>query len=386
MMKSNPIRVIGVTMGDVVNMPAASVKYGYLFTAVAQHLSLIQTIDANLTGWNRWLNALLTFHPQRYHWQQRFYKNILAFHRRSQAVSNQISQLKQQADVVLQVGVMFDACWPPNQLPSVIYTDYTSYLSAQKPTVGRSPLSPKQRQTWFNLERQAYQRAAHICTRSQMACHSIIEHYGIPSNKITVVGGGVNFPSLPVLEPRQTDGPPTALFIGNDFYRKGGDLVLAAFAQVRKQIPDAQLLFLTRDPIPLDLLQEGVYCCPSSWSRDKIINLFHQADLFVLPSRLETWGDVLLEAMAFGLPCIGVADDAMTEIIEHEQTGLLVQPENIDELARAIMQLMSDPTIRKQYGSAARRRVEMHFTWDHVAERLAEILGPVVNAAKREIS
>jgi glycosyltransferase involved in cell wall biosynthesis len=381
---SDPIRVIGVTMGDIVNLPAASVKYGHLFTAVAQHLSLIHTIDAKLVGWNRWLNGLLSFHPQRQRWQQRFYKNVLAFRQRSLAVSSKLSRLQHQADAVLQVGVMFDACWPPARLPNVIYTDYTSHLSAQKPAAGRSPLSAGQQKAWFTLEQQAYQRAAHICTRSQMARHSIIKHYGIAPEKIAVVGGGVNFASLPELEPRKTGGPPTALFIGNDFYRKGGDLVLASFAQVRKQIPDARLLLLTREPIPLDLLIEGVYCLPSTWDRNKIVNLFRQADLFVLPSRLETWGDALLEAMAFGLPCIGVMDDAMMEIIEHEQTGLLVQPESMDDLANALIRLLSDPSTRNQYGMAARQRVEKMFTWDQVAGQLAKVLENVVRVQTKK--
>jgi glycosyltransferase involved in cell wall biosynthesis len=232
------------------------------------------------------------------------------------------------------------------------------------------------------MEQRAYQRAAHICTRSQMVRHSLIEHYGITPQKITVVGGGVNFPFLPEIKPRQKETPPTALFVGNDFYRKGGDLLLTAFAQVRQQIPNARLLLLTRDAIPSNLSLEGVELVPSNWNRDYVINLYRQANIFVLPSRLETWGDVLLEAMAFGLPCIGVRDDAMAEIIVHEQTGLLVHPENIDSLADALYRLLSNPTIQSQYGAAARKRIEEAFTWDLVAIRLVKILREVVHRHK----
>lgn len=380
MNKADPVRVVGVTMGDVVSLPAASVKYGYLFTAVAQHLTLTHTIDATLDGWNRWLNGLLSFYPQRQRWQQRFYKNTLAFRQRSRAVSDQLCHLQHQADVVLQVGTMFDAGWPTAWLPNVIYTDYTSYLSAQKPDAGRSPLSPRQHKTWLDLERQAYLQADHICTRSQMVRHSLIEHYGIAPQKVTAVGGGVNFASLPALEPNNVAGPPTVLFIGNDFYRKGGDLLLKAFALVRQEIPDAQLLLLTRAPIPADLPLKGVQLIPARWDRARLMNLYQQADIFVLPSRLETWGDVLLEAMAFGIPCIGVKDDAMEEIIDHKQNGLLVQPENVAELADALQCLLGNPMIREQYGRAARQRVEEAFTWELVAGRLVEILQSVVAA------
>lgn len=374
MSSPDPVRVIGIVMGDVVNRPMASVKYGYFFTAVAQYLSLVGTLDAKLEGWDRWLNGLLSFSPQRQRWRQRFYKNALAFRQRSQALAAQLSQMQHQADVVLQVGAMFDAGWPPTRLPNVIYTDYTSYLSAQKPAAGRSPLSASGQQNWFDLEQRAYQRAAHICTRSQMARRSIIDHYGIAPQKVSVVGGGVNLASLPALEPRTTENPPTALFIGSDFYRKGGDLLLAAFAQVRQEIPDARLLLVTRDPIPANLSLAGVECVPSAWNRDRILDLFRQADLFVLPARLETWGDVLLEAMAFGLPCVGVREDAIAEIIDHEQTGLVVQSESVDALAGALNRLLSDPATRNQYGATARQRVEEMFTWDQVAQRLTAVL------------
>ena len=378
MSNSDPVRVVGITMGDVVNLPVARVKYGYLLTAVAQHLSLVHTIDATLNGWNRWLNGLLSFHPQRQRWRLRFYKNTRAFRQRSQVISGQLYRLQNQVDVVLQVGAMFDACWPTAWLPNVIYTDYTAYLSAQKPAAGRSPLSASQYKTWLGLERRAYLQADHICTRSQMVRQSLIEHYGIAPQKITAVGGGVNFPFLPEIKPQQKETPPTALFVGSDFYRKGGDLLLVAFAQVRQQIPNARLLLLTCDPIPSDLPLHGVKLAPSNWNRNNIINLYRQADVFVLPSRLETWGDVLLEAMAFGIPCIGVRDDAMAEIIDHEQTGLLVESENVDELASAMKHLLSNPMMRDQYGRAARQRVEKAFTWEQVSGRLAEILRSVV--------
>jgi glycosyltransferase involved in cell wall biosynthesis len=391
----DPVRVVGVTLGDIHHAPAARVKYGYLFAAVAQRLSLVDVLDAKLSGVNRLLNGVISFHPQRQRWQQRFYKNVPAFRLRSQAASGRLYRLRHQADVVLQVGVMFDACWPNAWLPNVIYTDYTSHLSARKPAAGRSPLSPEQQKQWFELERRAYLRAAHICTRSQLVRRSLIEDYGIAPQRVTAVGGGVNFDYLPTIKPRKEKRPPTALFIGNEFYRKGGDLVLEAFAQTRQRIPDARLLLVTRDSIPWRLPREGVHVISTTWNRKKIADLYGKVDVFILPSRLETWGDVLLEAMAAGLPCLGVNDDAMDEIIEHEQTGLLVPPENVDALSSALARLLSDTDLCRQYGTAARQRVEQMFTWDLVAEKLAKVLksaagskvaaAPVVEAAEGEV-
>ena len=180
--------------------------------------------------------------------------------------------------------------------------------------------------------------------------------------------------ALPKLTPKTNSKEPTILFIGKDFYRKGGDLVLRAFAQCRLQVPEARLLFLTGDRIPSDLPLEGVEIINPTWERSVIKALYRRADLFVLPSRLETWGDVLLEAMAYGLSCISVSGEAMEEIIDDGVTGKIVPPADIDALTHAMTSLLQDVNLRYQWGQAARRKVETQFTWDHVVDRLAPII------------
>jgi glycosyltransferase involved in cell wall biosynthesis len=106
--------------------------------------------------------------------------------------------------------------------------------------------------------------------------------------------------------------------------------------------------------------------------------LYRQSDVFILPSRLETWGDVLLEAMAFGLPCIGVYGQAMEDIIISGETGVLVAPEQVELLAEAIIQLFMQPDIRYRMGQAANLLVANEFTWDRVVERLSPILDSAV--------
>ncbi len=101
---------------------------------------------------------------------------------------------------------------------------------------------------------------------------------------------------------------------------------------------------------------------------------YRRADIFVLPSRLETWGDVLLEAMAFGMPCVGVRGQAMEDIIQHEVTGLLVDQSQTNDLAGALIRLLSQPGMRQRMGQTARSLVEKEFTWDRVVDRLEPAL------------
>ena len=193
-------------------------------------------------------------------------------------------------DLILQLGVLFDSGWNHNSLPYVIYTDYTAQMSARQPFAGRSPFRGSKLDQWIELETHTLQRAAHVCTRSNLVRKSLLEDYGLPAEHITVIGGGVNLGTLPELTKRPLNRQPTALFIGLDFYRKGGDLVLKAFAQARAVVPDAQLLFVTDDAIPSDLPRKGVKVISPIWDRKKFIELYSMADVLVSPSRIRNLG------------------------------------------------------------------------------------------------
>jgi glycosyltransferase involved in cell wall biosynthesis len=97
---------------------------------------------------------------------------------------------------------------------------------------------------------------------------------------------------------------------------------------------------------------------------------------------METWGDVLLEAMSYGLPCIGVYGQAMEDIIVHGESGYLLAPDNIELLAESIIQLLEQPELRLQMGQVAHQLVTTKYTWEQVVERLA----PILFASARKIS
>jgi glycosyltransferase involved in cell wall biosynthesis len=373
-MEHKPPRLFVTLIGDIGREPPAQVKYGFLIKALERVFPVV-VCDATLRGVPRLINALQVFSPHRAIWKQRFYQNVPAFRRRSQKVARALRQQAGNVDAVLQIGALFDSLWYDAQLPCIVYTDYTHLLASRKPAAGRSPFAPNERNQWVDLEKRLFQRAAHICTRGRFVRHSVLEDYQIPADRVTAIGGGVNFDPLP--EKGAHASAPTALFIGKEFYRKGGDLLLNAFRRVRQAIPDAQLVVVT-EGIPdgkFDLA--GIRVVPPTWDRAIIQNLYAQADCFVLPSRLETWGDVLLEAMAYGLPCIGVSGEAMEEIIADGKTGRVVPPEDSEALAAALVDMLSNRERCAQFGAAARKQVEESYTWDHVVSRLIPIFEPI---------
>jgi len=374
---SKPIRVAGALVGDIQRQSDMRIKYGGFFEALGRSCELVEVYDATLHGAAKYWNAFKTFDLTVPRWKQRFFKNVPAFEARSWRARKHFLVMQGRVDVILQLGALFDPTSDDQSLPVVVYTDNTTRITARDPNSDRLAFSPGELQRWLLCEAGLYHRAAHICTRANIVKRSLMDDYDVPADKVSVVGGGVNFAISPDVLGQKAGSAPTLLFIGTDFYRKGGDLVLQAFAKVHKLMPPARLIVVTQDTIPARLPLDGVRVLAPIWNRGGLEALYHQADVFILPSRQETWGDVLLEAMSFGLPCIGVNGQAMEDIIVHEKTGLLVASEQTELLAQAIIQLFEQPDLRHRMGQAARLLVVREFTWDRVVERLFPVLDAI---------
>jgi glycosyltransferase involved in cell wall biosynthesis len=112
--------------------------------------------------------------------------------------------------------------------------------------------------------------------------------------------------------------------------------------------------------------------------RKDIPSLVAAFDIFVLPSRSEGFGRVNLEAMAMGKPVISTNVGGIPEVVLDGVTGILVQPANRKDLARAIMKLVNDPELRESLGREGRRRVEEHFNLQAHVQRIQEIYGKIL--------
>jgi rhamnosyl/mannosyltransferase len=111
-------------------------------------------------------------------------------------------------------------------------------------------------------------------------------------------------------------------------------------------------------------------------SDDELPLYYQAADVFALPSnsRAEAFGMVILEAMASGLPILSTEIGTATSWINrHGETGFVVPPRQPDALARAIVQLRDDDSLRVRMGEAARLRVLSEFTQEKMIERIEEV-------------
>ncbi len=235
----------------------------------------------------------------------------------------------------------------------------------------------------------AYKKASILFTFSNCLRDFFLKKYKIDAERVITVGAGSNFVNLPKIAKKKYNGK-TILFIGDPAYRKGGFVLLKAFKMVRSVIKDARLIMVsseldsrTNSDMRARLKKSGVFIKGFS-SKPTLSLLYRKADLFVLPSFTESFGIVLLEAMAYKLPCIGIRKFAMKEIIDERKTGFLVKPRSPSELAKKIIFLLKNPQLSSKMGEAGYRKIVGYYNWDKVVERMLPAIKSVLkNNQKR---
>ena len=162
--------------------------------------------------------------------------------------------------------------------------------------------------------------------------------------------------------------------VGRYVYQKGFDLLLQAWARVEKLHPDWQLaIFGDGDRTPYQqeaaLLGLSPQRCQLNGPTSNIQQEYANSSLFVFSSRFEGFGMVLVEAMACGLPVISFACPCgPKDIVKHGEDGLLVENGNVEALAAALSQLMSNEALRRSMSVAAQGNVQ-RFGMQQIAER-----------------
>ncbi|WP_125206196.1 glycosyltransferase family 4 protein [Capsulimonas corticalis] len=193
---------------------------------------------------------------------------------------------------------------------------------------------------------------------SHWAAESMVADYGVDPKKIHVIPPGIDL-SKWTLPPRtQKDGPTNLLFVGGDYYRKGGDLLMD-WAE-RNKDGDFLLHMVTRERVTPPNDKVRVYNGLSS-NDPELISLYRQADAFVLPTRGDCYSLASMEAMASGLPVIVSRTGGTGDIIREGETGFLIEPGDAGQLAERLDALLAAPEQRLAMGGKARRDAEERF-------------------------
>jgi hypothetical protein len=176
----------------------------------------------------------------------------------------------------------------------------------------------------------------------------------------------------------------TVFFAGRFEARKGIDTLLAAMARVLADRDDVELVLAGEDrPLAPGLAPVGAAWrsehAAAPWIRrvrmlgvvddEALHRRYAEADLVVLPSRYESFGLVMVEAMMHGKPLISTDGSGIREVVRHGIDGLLVPPGDDEVLEAAIRRLLDDRELAQSLGDAARRRYDDNFAIDRVAQR-----------------
>ena len=230
-----------------------------------------------------------------------------------------------------------------------------------------------------HLVRRAFNRAARLIAWSDWARLSLEQDYGVDAGKIAVVPPGVD---TTLWQPRREAAPssplPRLLFVGADFERKGGDILLEAFRQ--EFAGRARLDIVTPDPGAVEEGADVRVHRGLSINSPELRALYRDADIFVLPTLNDCTPLAVLEAMASGLPVITSDVGAIREMVESNVTGMLLRPGDPAELARAMRVLIADPARRRAMGLAGRARAERRFDAQTNYEMVFSLLKSCVNA------
>ena len=260
------------------------------------------------------------------------------------------------------------------------------------------------------VEKTAYESAAAIIAVSEGMRQDILRSYPeVDPAKVRVVHNGIDV-SLwnrdeddDVLRALGIDPErPSVVFVGRNTRQKGVPYLLRAAAKLPADVQLVLCLGAADTPElaaeTARLIEElqgqrsGVILVERMLPRRELIQVLSHATAFACPSIYEPLGIVNLEAMACGAAVVASATGGIPEVVQHGETGLLVQLEQVTdgtgtpldpekfvtEFAAALTEVVSDPARARAMGEAGRRRAEEHFSWESIKETTLEVYRSVL--------
>lgn len=249
--------------------------------------------------------------------------------------------------------------------PHFLYIDHTHLANMSYPGKRQTPMAPEE---WIGLERLMYQNARLNFTMSSHVSRSLVDQYGCPRARVACVYAGSN---VAAAEGGNCNPDRFAqkniLFVGIDWERKGGPVLLEAFRAVRRAHPTASLTIVGCSP---KISMPG--CRVVGRIRSAEVSKFYQgASVFCLPTTVEPFGIVFLEAFAHGLPVVATNIGAIPDFVEQGRSGYMVDCNDAAQLANRLNQLLADPARCAEFGARGQALVGDRYTWAATTERMA---------------
>lgn len=290
-----------------------------------------------------------------------FYRTPYIFKKIRQLVRAKLASRIDEFAFSIQTQSLYDASVPG--LPHFVYTDHTHLVNLSYPGFSVAELFAP---AWIDLEREIYRHAEHVFVMSHHVRKSLIEQYNGEPNRSTCVFAGSNVDPKPVAMHNDDYANQTVLFVGVDWNRKGGPTLLAAFDLVLRELPAAKLVIVGCTP---EVSHPRVVVV-GRVTREEVKKQMTRASLFCLPTRIEPFGIVVVEAFYHNLPVVASRIGAMPDLVAEGKTGTLVPVDQPQALASALIQLLSDPAKCRHFGESGNQFVRQNYSWNAVGEKL----------------
>jgi glycosyltransferase involved in cell wall biosynthesis len=275
-------------------------------------------------------------------------------------------------------GTHFDAVF----FNSVVGLPLLGECARRTPVVLSLDATPRllaEHREWWNPERRrgggqharhlktyvtsrAYAKARYLFPWSGIVSDSLVSDYHVGEEKIKEISPGIDLRLWSKSAAHPADGPSGSstrgriLFVGGEFERKGGDMLLKV-AQ-RTEFQDCEFHIVTRSALPPQGANIRVHNNVPSNSCQLLAH-YDQADVFVLPTRADfAPTNVIMEAMAMELPVISTDVGGLDRVVLDGNTGFVVPVDNEDVFAERLQRLVSSRTLRHEFGRNGRARVE----------------------------
>lgn len=212
-------------------------------------------------------------------------------------------------------------------------------------------------------------------------------YYPDARERIRVVGNGIDDSQTAhhAARRKKPDESLLALYAGRLVERKGVRELLDAIPLVLDSSPDMRFVFaggpVNSGAEELEQAWLPASCAPfrsrisfTGWlSMEQLVEWYQAADMLVVPSRYEPFGMVILEGMLHGLPIAAANVGGPREILEHERTGLLFPPGDVEAIAQALLRLVRQSKLRRNLGEAAAREVRARWLWPRIIEQVHRV-------------
>ncbi|MCU1427545.1 MAG: glycosyltransferase [Actinomycetia bacterium] len=253
-------------------------------------------------------------------------------------------------------------------------------LELQHATSALRKLTLRRWYGFLNMQMRVARQLPRHLTVSKNSMKDIIAQMGVDESTLHVVPVGVDqeqFRPMPYIERVPGRLMTTA---SADVPLKGLTYLIEALAKVRTERPDAHLVVIGRprhkSAVPAQLERLGLTDAVefvSGVTDERIVELYAEAQLAVVPSLYEGFSLPAVEAMACGVPLVVTTGGALPEVVGPDgESALIVPPKDPSALSNAIVRALDNPTLRDQLGEGGRRRVLDRFTWRRTAQGTAE--------------